>query len=245
MKKELKNSVHVELHDWTLGKKEGEKIGRVVRTKSLDIDDLVRLVVARRTEFNATTIRAAFNLMKKMAMEQLMDGASVNFGLGHFQLKVNGIFNGENAQWDKDKHNLTFKFSPAKEMRNTLDNCDVKVLGKANSSIGINRVTDLVTKQVNKCLTPGGGVNVTGKRIKLAGDQKDVGIKLINCDTKDEIPISWSSIMQNTLSCIKFVAPTNHIPGQYQLLIVSQYTSKGFYLKEAKTYCFEYILEVR
>ncbi|MCT4602575.1 MAG: DUF4469 domain-containing protein [Marinifilum sp.] len=244
MEKETKKSVNIELHDWTLGKKKGEKIGRVLRTKSINVDDLVQLVVSRGTELNATTIKASFELMKHMAIEQLMNGASVNFGLGHFQLNTNGVFSGDAAKWDNEKHNLSVKFSPTKEMKGTLNNCKVKVLGKANSSITINTVTDLVTKQVNKCLTPGGGVDISGFRVKIAGDQKEVGIKLVNCDTKEKISIPDSAIMQNTFSCIKFVVPHDLASGTYQLIIASQYTSKGTYLKKATSYNFSHILEV-
>ncbi|PXY02815.1 hypothetical protein DF185_01620 [Marinifilum breve] len=244
MEKKTKKSVNIELHDWALGDRKGERIARVVKTKSINTDDLVKLVIDRRTEFSASTLKASFELMKNMAIDQIMNGASVHFGLGHFQLNANGIFNSDNAGWDKDKHNLSVKFSPAKEMKSALNNCEVNVLGKANSSITINTVTDLVTKQINKCLTPGGGVDVSGKRIKIAGDKKEVGIKLLKCDTNEEILIPRTAIMQNTLSCIKFVVPHDLQTGFYQLVIVSQYTSNGSYLKKPKTYIFPMVFEV-
>ena len=238
MKQETKNAVVVELYDWNISNEKNDRIGRVIKSKSIDVDDLVGLIVSRGTNLSASTIKAAFELMKEMAIEQVANGASVNFGLGHFQLKVNGVFHGDHDKWDNEKHRLSIKVTPGTDLTRAVQACEVKVRGKAASSIAINTLTDITTGLVNTCLTPGGGVNVCGKRIKIEGEPELVGICLRNMETNCETQIPASAMMMNTSSQISFVTPKELPSGHYQLVICTQYSGKGRLLKKAKVYEF-------
>jgi hypothetical protein len=48
----------------------------------------------------------------------------------------------------------------------------------AASGTYVNTLTDVASGEVNSRLTPGGGVNLTGVKIKIAGDAPGVGIHL-------------------------------------------------------------------
>ena len=183
-------------------------------------------------------------ILKEIAIEQIANGASVNFGLGYFRLGVNGVFIGDNAGWDSSKHSLSVRVTPNSGLRQTISNCRAVVRGMAATGLAINAITDISSGEVNSRLTPGGGVNLTGSKIKIDGDTVGVGIKLINQDTQEETPVIMSSILVNEPSKITFIVPDALANGDYSLIITTQFGNSGSLLKEARTYTADYILNV-
>src|SRR5665647_3155733 len=151
-----KNSVIVELYDLTLTERKDDRFGRVVTTKSLKEDDLIEIAVSRRTDLNPVTLMSSMEILKGIATEQIANGASVSFGLGYFNLGVNGVFIGDNGSWDSFKHSLSIRVTPTAELRNAVKSGIVDVRGLAASGLFINSVTDVTTGEVNSRLTSGG-----------------------------------------------------------------------------------------
>lgn len=239
-----KNKVMVELYDLPITKRKDDRFGRVVTSKSLTEDDLIRTAVARRTDLNATTLKASFDILKQVAVEELCNGASVSFGLGFFMLKVNGLFIGDNAQWDSSRHSLSIRMAPSPDVRKALESTTVNVRGLAVSDTVINSVMDTTSGKENSQLTPGGGVNVKGTRIRIKGDAPETGLKLVNMATGEETAIPPGSIPVNNPSNVTFIVPAGLPQGNYQLVLTTQFAGTKTLLKEPRSYTFEYPLTV-
>ena len=237
-----KSSVIVELYDLPLTERIDDRFGRVVTTKSLSESDLVAIAVSRRTDLSATTLKASMEILKEVAISEIINGASVNFGLGYFNLTVNGVFIGDNARWDSSQHSLVVKATPTAELRNALKSIAVDVRGLAVSGPAINMLTDVNSGEVNSRLTPGGGVNLIGSKIKISGDDPNVGISLTNQETSEVVTIPTTSLLVNDPSRITFLVPANLAAGDYKLKLCTQYSPGTKPLKEARTYTFEYVL---
>ena len=239
-----KSSVIVELYDLTLTERKDDRFGRVVTTKSLTEDDLIAIAVSRRTDLNANTLKASINILQEIASEQIANGASVSFGLGYFNLGVNGVFIGDSAKWDPSIHSLSVRVTPTADLRNAVKASTVDVRGMAASGLVINSVTDVTSGEVNSRLTPGGGVNLTGNKIKIDGDNATVGISLTNEETKEVTMIAKTAVLVNDPSKITFVVPAGLPSGDYKLTITTQYSSSVQSLKEPRSYTFDYVLNV-
>ncbi|MGV8095655.1 MAG: DUF4469 domain-containing protein [Mangrovibacterium sp.] len=239
-----KNSVIVELYDLAITERKDDRFGRVVITKSLTEDDLVQKAVSRRTDLNAVTLKASLDILKGIAVEELTNGASVRFGLGYFNLKTNGVFVGDNARWDSSQHSLDIHVTPTGEFRNAVKAVSVDVRGMATSGLAINSVTDVASGQENTRLTPGGGVNITGSRIKIDGDGPGVGLSLTNQDTSEVTAIPNTSILVNDPSKVTLILPAGLPAGDYKLSICTQFAGSGTLLKKPRTYVFDYVLNV-
>ncbi|MCK9618820.1 MAG: DUF4469 domain-containing protein, partial [Lentimicrobiaceae bacterium] len=216
-----KNSVVVELHDLTLTEQKDDRFGRVVTSKSLNEDDLVNLALARGTDLSATTLKSSVELLKKVAIDQISNGASVKFGLGYFHLTVNGTFIGDNATWDPTQHSLAVNAIPTAELREAVKQTSVNVRGMAASGLFVNSVTDVTTGAVNSRLSPGGGVNLSGSRIKIEGTDPAIGIHLINQQTSEVITIPQTSLLINDPSKLTFIVPATLPDGDYKLNIAT------------------------
>lgn len=238
-----KAGVIVELYDMPLTERKDDRYGRVVTSRSLSEDDLISIAVSRRTDLSPTSLKAGMEILRGIALEQIVNGASVSFGLGYFNLSVNGVFVGDNAQWDNSMHSLSVSIAPTLKLRKALKTSKVHVRGMATSGSVINSVTDVTSGEVNNHLTPGGGVNLKGNRLKIEGD-KLVGITLVNQATADIIAIPMTSLMVNTPSKISFIVPPALANGTYKISITTQFSVSGPILKNPRTYTSDCVLNV-
>lgn len=202
-----KNSVIVELYDLPLTERKDDRFGRVVTTKSIDEDDLIQIAISRRSDLSSSSMKATMDILKEIAIEQIANGASVRFGLGYFNVQVNGVFIGDNAKWDSSRHSLSVRVNTSSNLREAVKAATVDVRGMATSGLAINSVTDVSSGEVNTKLTPGGGANIIGSKIKIVGTDEGVGLKLTNESTSEATVIPTTSILQNDPSKISFVVP--------------------------------------
>lgn len=235
-----KNNVFVELYDLSITDRKDDRFGKVITNSSVDEDDLIKMAVKRRTDISPTTMKASLELLKNMAIERLLNGDHVKFGLGFFYLDVKGLFLGDNASWDSTKHRLVVKVLPTGEVKVSVKEANVKVRGMATVGTVINTVTDVTTQEVNTVLTRGGGVNLTGSKMRIAGDKDEIGIYLVNNETQDEVLIQMTSVLTNDPSKISFILPHNIEEGEFKIKITTQYSSGNTLLKEPRSYTFEY-----
>jgi hypothetical protein len=214
----------------------------VISAGSLTEDDLITLAVARRTDINAATMRAVLALLNDVAIDSLASGNSVSFGLGHFRLDVKGVFIGDHAKWDPTQHSLVVHITPSARLRSAIKEVSVNVRGKASDGLFINSVTDVSTGEINQRLTPGGGVNMQGNKMKIVGDDPSVGIHLTSQDSQTTVTVPMNSILINDPSKISFIVPADLSAGDYKLMITTQFSSGTVLLNEPRSYLFDYVL---
>ncbi|MDR1336713.1 MAG: DUF4469 domain-containing protein [Tannerella sp.] len=240
MKKFFK--VLVQLYRLPITSHGSDRSGRVLLAGSKKIDDLIALAVKRHTDLNPATLKASYEILKALAMEEVCNAKQVEFGLSHYRLGVNGVFHGDRAGWDRDRHSLDLQAIATAEMRRALRQIPVEVHGMAATGTCINTLTDLVSGEVNTRITPGGIVNLAGVRMKIAGTAKDVGLRLTALATGAVTQIPLTSIARNNPSKITFLIPPGLPSGDYRLSIVTQYSSTARLLKQPQTCVLAYVL---
>jgi hypothetical protein len=232
----------VELYELVITTRKNDRYGRVVSMGSLKPDDLIALAVSRRTDLSPELIKASYNLLKAIALEEVCNGKNVEFGLSHYSLVSEGVFIGDHSHWNPEVNKLMISSASTLETRKALENIEVEVRGMAQSGLCVNKLTDVASGKVNERLTPGGAVNLAGVKIRIAGDSPDNGIFLteINSGTITQIPAN--SIPINDPSKITFVIPADLPAGDYHLSITTQYSNAKQTLLEPRTFVFEYVL---
>ncbi|MDR1340859.1 MAG: DUF4469 domain-containing protein [Prevotellaceae bacterium] len=234
--------VFVELYDLLLTARKDDRSGRVVSTGPVTIADLIAIAVKRRTDLSPVTLEAAYLLLREIAVEELCNAKHVEFGLTHNSLLVDGIFIGDHPTWNKDKNSLRLGAVASVDVRKSIETIEVEVLGMASSGIFINTLTDVVSGETNSVITPGGGVKLTGSKMKVTGDSEDVGIHLTEINSQTVFGIPATSILDNDPSKITFIVPADLPAGDYKLSITTQFSNFATDLKEPRTYIFDYVL---
>jgi hypothetical protein len=241
---ENKNKVYVELYDAPMTERKDDRIGRVLSNGSATVDDLIADAVERGTDISPITLRASYDLLKTSALNRVLRMQRVAFGLGIIYTEPTGSFIGDAAKWDPAKNRLIGKLLPSKELRDALKNSDVEVLGMAKVPNMISSIEDVVTGEVNVCLTRGGMVHIHGNKIKIAGSDSTVGLKLTSSKTGAVVDIPTTAIGINNPSRISFVVPADLTPDEYTLSIVTRYSGGGTELKNPRTVTPDYSLTV-
>jgi hypothetical protein len=236
------NKVSVELHDLSITPRKDDRSGQVVSTGSLKIDGLIAIAIARGSDINAATMRAVYDILKTVALGEICGGKHVEFGLSHCGLGVTGVFIGDHPAWKEGEHSLVLRSVPTLEVRNALQEVAVEVRGMASSGMYVNSLTDVASGEVNERLTPGGGVNLTGVKIKLVGDAPEVGIHLTEINTTAVVDVPITSVLTNDPSRLSFIVPADLPAGDYKLSVTSQFTGNSIPLNEPRTYTFDYVL---
>jgi hypothetical protein len=240
---ENKNRVYVDLYDVPVTTRKDDRMGRVKNTGSAGIDDLIADTVERGTDISPVTLRASYDLLKTAALHRTLRAQRVEFGLGITYIEPTGGFIGDAAKWDPAKNRLMGKLLPSKELREALKTVEVVVIGMAKVPNMISSVEDVVTGEVNVCLTRGGMAHIHGNRIKIFGTDPTVGLKLTQSGgTVWDIPATAIGI--NDPSRVSFVVPVDLTPDEYTLSLVTQYTGGVKELKKPRTVTLEYPLQV-
>jgi len=229
------SSLIIELYDLKVSPESKKQFGRVVTTKTLSEDDIIRRITERGCELRQSTIKAALELYREMAEEELLNGASVTMGPAIFKLGMYGTFNKNEEKWDPEAHKIELQVTPLASFSRKLADVHVVIRGDARVGPAINTFHDITTGQINACISPGGAVILEGKRMKIVGSHASNGIELVHIETGT----SWK-ILQNVLAVnfprkVIFTAPLDLIPGEYQLKLTTQYSNSSTQVVEPRT----------
>ncbi|MDR2681018.1 MAG: hypothetical protein LBC47_09440 [Tannerella sp.] len=145
----------VKLYKLLFTARKDDRFGRVVSSGSMNVDDLIAIAVTRRSDINAVTMKASYEILKELALEGVCNTKQVEFGLSHYSLGVNGVFIGDRTTWNNSEHSLSLLATPTAEVRNALKKLSPEVRGMASSDTNVNTLTDVSSGETNSRLTPG------------------------------------------------------------------------------------------
>jgi hypothetical protein len=238
--------IKAHLYDNALTKDDvNDYIARVNSEHSLSVKQIAETAVARGgADISAPAMEHAVNLFLKEMAYQLCDGFSVNTGWFTAAVHIKGTFNSPHEQFNPEKQHILFEFQQGAELRKEISTVTVDILGVADSGIVIIQVEDMKTGSVNDLLTPGRNLKISGQKIKLAGDDPDVGILFRSQDDPDAI-YRVDEIVINNPSELMIVIP-QLIADTYKLEITTQFSNnKTHLLKAPRTAVFDRILTVK
>jgi hypothetical protein len=164
---------------------------------------------------------------------QLCDSFAMNAGPYSIHPNVGGTFNSENEGHDRKKHPVTFRFRVRAPLCALADLIVVEVEGLADTSGYIDEFIYVETGAVSESATPGGQFSVAGHKIKVAGDNADMGVYFVSAADPGQRVKVPGHLAENAASKVIGVIPAL-APGAYKLEIVTQYSSGTFFLKESR-----------
>ena len=200
------------------------------------IKDICNLA-APKSKFSASELESAYN-------DPLYNASTVEFGFTTNSLGVEGAFIGPKAQFDPAKNRVNLRSVPLSKYRVELDKISVIISSTEESLPTITTVTDVTTGSINDLITSGGGLNGTGYRVKIAGEDEQNGFYFVSTDGEKETKVPAASILRNDPSNFTLIVPALS-DGGYYLEIATQYggNSKQL-LKEVRRNRFPYLLYV-
>ena len=219
-------------------------VARVNSERSLNVKQISEMAVSRGgADVSAAAMEHAVNLFLKEMAYQLCDGYSVNTGYFTATANIRGIFDSATEKFNPEKHSILFQFNQGESLRKELPSIEVEILGVAESGIFISQVTDVKSGSVNDLLTPGRNLKIAGQKLKIVGDNADIGIYFVNQATDERTQVDDSDMVTNNPSELIVVIPALTV-GNYRLEVNTQY-AVGSTLKEPRSTIFDKLLTVQ
>ena len=202
-------------------------------------EDIADLIVLKRSEYRKETILNILTLADQEKVDAIAQGNSVVDGVGQYLVNISGSFIGEAALFDPEVNKLGITYTIGKMLRKTLNTVKVKT-GAAKIGPVINKITDSTTEEINLQLTSGSAAVIDGDNIKVAGDDKVVGVFFtLTGGSPQKAPL----VVHNNPSQLTVLMPVL-ADGEYTLSITTQYGHGNKLIKEPRTYTFPTLLYV-
>jgi len=217
-------------------------MAKVASERSLSIKDICQSAAERGgADVSAASMQHATELFLKEMAYQLCDGFSVNTGYFTATPLIKGVFDSPTANFDPKKHTVVFQFNQGDILRKESPNISVEIAGVAETGTEIAQVIDVKTGSINEILTPKHNLKIAGSRLKIAGDNPDVGLRFIMQDGS-YVDVDPSDLAVNNPSELIILIPELS-SGKYKLQITTQYAISKL-LKEPRTVIFDKELTV-
>ena len=240
----VKHKIRASLYDNSLTEDPNDFSARVSSERSLSVREICESAVARGgADIPAASMAHATELFFKEMAYQLCDGFSVNTGYFMATPLIKGVFNSPTEKFNAEKHSVLFQFNQGETLRKELSLVEVEIMGVADTGTVITQVTDMKTGFVNDKITPSRNLKINGYKLKIAGDNPNVGVYFINQSTQSRMRVMPTDIIINNPSEVMILTPA--LPaGTYKLEIVTQFTGGAAVLKEPRTAIFDKVLTV-
>jgi hypothetical protein len=154
-------------------------------------------------------------------------------GCAQFSPRVTGSWIGASAAFDPAVHRVTLDIVPSAEMRETLKEVGVEVMGVKDGSAYIGLVTDAATGATDGTITAGDDIIIEGDRLKIAPEgDTNLGVFFVN-EAGESLPVMHRFTVNDPKRIIARVPAL--VPGTYRLYVVTRYTRGADLLKEKRT----------
>ncbi|MDR2364009.1 MAG: DUF4469 domain-containing protein [Spirochaetaceae bacterium] len=157
----------------------------------------------------------------------------MNLGCYSVHPNVGGTFDKVTEELQLGKHPITFRFRTRAPLRALVaEHIDVGVEGLAAVAGHIDEFIDVSTEAVNETLVPGGIFTISGHKIKIAGDNPEVGVYFIPVAGPDQRIKVSGNLAENPSVKLIGVIPPELAAGTYRLEVVTQFSGGNNTLKE-------------
>ena len=182
-------------------------IARANHEISLSIEQICS-VLKNRGDFTGSYDNLVENVSQFFdeAVFHLCNGYAVNTGYFSIHPFISGTFDSVNDGYDWKKNPVSFRFRTRSKLRRLAENITVVIDGLANGSGNIYEFFDLDAESVNDMYVPGNQFIIYGDKIKIAGDDPNVGVFFVPVNNPSGA-VRVACIAENSLNRITGIAP--------------------------------------
>lgn len=222
----------------------GTYLARISKYNTLSIRDICNLFRDKHNNsVNPDTMEYYVKLFLDEMSEQLERGNKVNTGYFTACASVKGTFKDKNDHFDKEKHRVVYKFSTGHVLQKQAGDVRAEILNIIPINFGIELVLDTATNSSNDLLSPGRVLIIKGKKVKLVGENTEVGVCFIQLPAGERVRVPACDVIQNYNASLMVVVP-DLTQGNYQLEVRTQYAGKGVPLAKPRTINCDNVLRV-
>jgi len=239
---DILHRMRVKLHRSNLKGAEGAYMARTDSYAVLSVED-VCAALKKRGGFTGNYGDLVLHVTQFLyeVAYQLCDGFTVNTGLFSVHPVVGGYFDTAHGDREPKKHPVTFRFHSREPLRRLAEHIIVEV-EEADGGF-IESFLDNESGSVNSTATPGGHFVLGGNKIKVTGDNPDVGVYFVSKADPSVCLKAAPFLPVNTSR--KLVGMVPPLPaGEYGIVVKTQYTVGGINLQKPRTITSDFTIRV-
>ena len=239
---EVLHKIEAKLYPNYLGKGEGAYVARAKAEAPLSIEDVCAAAKNRggftgQYEDLAEHAHVFINEM----IYQLLDGFSVQLGgFCSLHTRISGTYHGGNDHIGAD--NLHVAFHTLRHLKDLLLKVKIENEGVAGDGAYIDEILDVHSDAVNSTLTPGNMIYILGHKIKVQGDDPEVGVWFVSQADSARVKITEHLGTNRTNELLGLIPALT--AGDYKVEIVTRYSNGTTLLKEPRVIKAEPLLTV-
>lgn len=212
---------------------------QVQNVKSYDMESVIEKMLQKGSTITKTDTLAVLNSFFETVSEIVRQGENVHLDLFSTRLSLSGIFNGATDTYDPKRHSIRVNVNAGKLLKEVAKHIKPEKVDSSETLPHILEVTDSISGSVNDKITSGGVLTLVGSRLKIAGENTENGVYLIDEKGKK---YKVSTLVENKPARLIAILPSL-ATGTYTLQITTQFTG-GAYLKQSRTGIFDSPLTV-
>lgn len=198
----------------------------------LNFNQIIDAMHEQQTGLRRETIIHVVELYNRVLSDSLMSGYTVNTGLFNASPRFRGLI--ENGVWNEKKNSIYIDFQQDKLLYDAAKQVGVKILGLKQESAYILGSEDTSTRATDGTATAGRNLRLKGRKMKVVGDDPAVGLFIVD-SSNNETKLTNDLLVQNKPSELIILLPADLADGDYELHIVTQFSSGNVWLKKPRT----------
>ncbi len=216
----------VALYPTAMRKEQDGKISyhaRPIFRNKLGMENIANDIIATRAleGFSLEQILTVWRVVNNAVIDRVLNGSLVDGGIGIYYAKITGSFDSEQSTYDSDKNAIDIAFRTGKTVKELASTIKPAIAQGNTIKPEIISVFDVESGSDN-VLTPGGFLDITGKKLLVTGTNEDVGLYFVNTeDDSKTVKVEPAKIGVNLASRLACVVPALE-SGKYRLKVVSQ-----------------------
>lgn len=233
MAEDIKYQINVQLADNTVTKDDlTDKIFTIVPIGTADQERIISEMMELNPGLERENLRHVMDLEKRVIKKLLLNGMRVNTGLYEATAQCRGVVHG--TAWEPEVNSIYVNFMQGKDIREAIRSTRINVIGEKGATMYFSIGEDAETGRKGFVATAGSGFTLTGKNLKVVGDDPSVGIKLTDSEGT-ETKIAKGKLLTNLPSKLSFLIPDGLTDGEYTLTVTTQYASNTTLLKAPRS----------
>ena len=198
---------------------------------SANLADILDEMKKEDTGLREETLQHVVNLFLRITTDLVLSGYKVNVGMFYAVAKFLGVLEG--GKWNPEKNSIYVSFTQGKELRESIAETSVEILGEKANVMYIIETEDRKTGRKDGSATAGRNLFVRGAMLKVVGDDPSVGVTLTNAEGT-ETKLEDDLIATNKPSELTLLIPSDLEAGEYTLTVTTQFNS-GALLKTPRS----------
>ncbi len=229
----LKGSVNVTIHKNHL--KDDDSTYAKVKRNTAGMNNVIATILKNSTLLDKATLVAAQMLFKEAILELLQQGIAVSvFELGTLYPCAQGNIENSNPSV-LDVPTLSLGFTPSITALEAVKKTDISMAQMEDTQPVINQIEDLSTHKTDFTITKGKPVRITGRRLKIAGEDDKAGLFFapqqadgsIKKDESDWVKVDEKKFFKNTSSYLELILPDTFESSSKYKIVVRTASGRG------------------